>query len=95
MTIRLNEKNTTVLTKVLNWILKLFLQLKAIEYNMDDFEALALLPHIIGKLGESREEVRNTVLEILQTIIFLYSEKKTMEQILNGATSKNSRQRYV
>ena len=93
MTVRMSEKNTTVLTKVLEWLHVLVVQLKENEYRMEGFEALALLPHLIGKLGESREEVRNVVNEILLNLEFVYSDKRIFEQILIGTKCKNSRQR--
>lgn len=94
MTVRLSEKNTTVLTKVLGWLQVLCKQLKDHGYRMEQFEALALLPHVIAKLGESREEVRNTVTDILRTMVFIFSDKRIFEQLLDGTKCKNSRQRY-
>ena len=93
MTVRFSEKNTTILTKVLNWLNGLTKQLRSSEYQMDHFEALALLPHLIAKLGESREEVRTTVNEILLEMELIFSDKRIFEQVLDGAKSKNSRQR--
>lgn len=62
---------------------------------MEQFEALAILPHVIGKLGESREEVRSAVHDILKNMVFIFSDKRIFEQLLEGSKSKNSRQRYV
>ena len=47
MTIRFNEKNTTVLTKCLSWLVSLFEQLNESDYRMLSFEAYAFLPHLI------------------------------------------------
>ena len=47
MTVRFNEKNTTVLTKCLNWLVNLFEQLNETDYRMLAFEAYAFLPHLI------------------------------------------------
>jgi len=93
MTVRLSEKNTTVQTKVLNWLQNLTTQLKDQEYRMEQFEALAVLPHIIGQLGERREEVRTTVHDILRNMVFIFSDKRIFEQLLDGSKCKNSRQR--
>jgi len=93
MTIRFNEKNTTVLTKCLNWLVLLFEQLNHSDYRMLSFEAYAFLPHLISKLGESRQEVRDAIHQLLRSTVFFYSNIKVFEEILGGAKSKNSRTR--
>ena len=59
------------LLKVLQWLTKLFQQLKENNYNMAAFEFHALVPHLIGKLGESRQEVRDSIHELLR---FVFAE---------------------
>ena len=65
-TVRFSEKNTTVLTKLLVWLQKLFNQLNESDYRMLGFEATAFLPHLISKLGEGRQEVRDSVHDMLR-----------------------------
>ena len=62
-------------------------------FRMAHFEAYAFLPHLIGKLGESRQEVRDTVHDLLRSMVYLYSNIKVFESVLDGAKSKNSRSR--
>ena len=113
MTIRFNEKNTTVLTKCLSWLVNLFEQLNESDYRMLSFEAYAFLPHLIryfrienysckklffetlhfSKLGESRQEVRDSIHQLLRSMVFIYSNIKIFEEVLQGAKSKNSRTR--
>jgi hypothetical protein len=93
MTIRLNEKNSTIMMRVLNYLHDIVGQLRQTEYFMSPFEAIPLLPHLISKLGESRVEVRSLVESILNEFRLLFPEKQIFEQLLQGAKSKNSRQR--
>jgi len=65
-TVRFSEKNTTVLTRLLIWLQKLFNQLNEADYRMLGFEATAFLPHLISKLGEGRQEVRDSVHDMLR-----------------------------
>ena len=65
-TVRFSEKNTTVLTRLLIWLQKLFNQLNEVDYRMLAFEATAFLPHLISKLGEGRQEVRDSVHDMLR-----------------------------
>ena len=92
-TIRLNEKNSTITTRVLNYLHSVVEQLRKEEYFMSSFEAIPLLPHLISKLGEARVEVRTVVEQILNEIRLLFPEKQIFEELLLGAKSKNSRQR--
>ena len=92
-TIRLNEKNSTITMRVLNYLHSVVEQLRKDEYFMSPFEAIPLLPHLILKLGEARVEVRTLVEQILNEIRLLFPEKQIFEELLQGAKSKNSRQR--
>ena len=93
MTIRMNEKNTTILTKVLSWLSDLTEKLKEDGYEMSAYESIAFLPHLISKLGESRQEIRSVVLATLVSLEDSCTDKRVFEYLLQGAKSKNSRQR--
>ena len=93
MTIRMNEKNTTILTKVLSWLSDLVEKLKEADYEMSAYESIAFLPHLISKLGESRQEIRSVVLATLVSLEDICTDKRVFEYLLQGAKSKNSRQR--
>ena len=60
---------------------------------MSAYESIAFLPHLISKLGESRQEIRSVVLATLVSLEYSCTDKRVFEYLLQGAKSKNSRQR--
>ena len=81
-TVRFSEKNTTVLTRLLIWLQKLFNQLNEADYRMLGFEATAFLPHLISKLGEGRQEVRDSVHDMLRKGFIGYESYLDLEFLL-------------
>ena len=67
-TIRFSEKNSSVLTKILVLLQTIIVKLNESDYRMLNFEAYAFLPHLAAKLGESRQEVRDTVHTMIRYI---------------------------
>lgn len=92
-TIRFYDNNTTIHLKSFEYLHNLFRKVQQAGLNLSDYEALAFLPHLIIKIGDSKENIRNNVHSLLELMMETYDEKKIYQQIMIGTKSKNAKQR--
>lgn len=92
-TLRFFDTNPSVLIRILDYMINVFQVLSAEDYNMADVEAGAFIPYLVVKLGESKENVRVNVHEILKRVSTIYSSQKVFTYLIEGLRSKNARQR--
>lgn len=92
-TLRFFDTNPSVLIRILDYFIKVFQLLTDEGYNMSEIEASAFVPYLVIKLGESKENVRTSVHEILRLIGNFFPPPKLFTFILEGLKSKNARQR--
>uniref|UniRef100_H2Z394 TOG domain-containing protein n=1 Tax=Ciona savignyi TaxID=51511 RepID=H2Z394_CIOSA len=93
LTLRFYDKNTTVHIKTLEYIKSLFDKLIQSNYRMTEYEVSAFLPHLIIKIGESKDNIRKAVHGIIKQLTLVYPASKLFLYIMDGTKSKNSRQR--
>nr|XP_018670649.1 cytoskeleton-associated protein 5-like [Ciona intestinalis] len=93
LTLRFYDKNTTVHIKTLEYIKSLFDKLIEGNYRMPEYEVSAFLPHLIIKIGESKDNIRKAVHGIIKQLSLIYPASKLFTHIMDGTKSKNSRQR--
>lgn len=74
-------------------MINIFQVLSDTDYNMADVEAGAFIPYLVCKLGESKENVRANVHEILRRVSSIYSAQRIFSYLIEGLKSKNARQR--
>jgi cytoskeleton-associated protein 5 len=92
-TLRFFDTNPSVLIRILDYMTNVFQVLSEDEYSMADVEATAFIPYLVAKLGESKENVRGSVHEILRRVASIYSSQKIFASLIEGLKSKNARQR--
>ena len=94
--LRFFDTNPTVLAKTLAFLTAL-LQLMADTdgYRLADTEATALLPYLLLKAGDGKENIRNGVRTIVDQTVCLYPASKVYPIILESTKVKNSKQKAV
>ncbi|CAF0735545.1 unnamed protein product [Brachionus calyciflorus] len=94
LTLRFFETNPTVILKAIDYMQALFTMLLNVKkYHLVDYEANAFIPYFIGKLGDPKDPIRKGFKVIIKQIALIYSPVKVYNFLLQGLTSKNSRQR--
>lgn len=93
LALRFFDTNPSVLLKGLEYLQQLFPVLNDCGYKLHDFEASSFIPYIVLKLGDPKDTVRKGVRDIIAQIFHLYPASKVFGHIMQGLTSKNSRQR--
>nr|XP_039262114.1 cytoskeleton-associated protein 5-like [Styela clava] len=92
LTLRFYEKNTTVHMKCLEYVKSVFVKLDSFDLRITDYEAYAFIPHLITKIGETKENIRKDVHAIMHQITKVYPAGKVFSHLMQGLVTKNSRQ---
>ncbi|BGP14170.1 hypothetical protein JCM10213_002469 [Rhodosporidiobolus nylandii] len=94
ITLRIGMTSTTITVKCLDVVEHLIPVLSAASYKTSDYEATPLLLALIGKVGDSKETIRQRVRGIFKSLCSVYPFSKVFSTILeHGLDSKNTRVR--
>lgn len=93
ISLRFYDTNPSVLLKGLDYLTAVFQMLADSEYVMAENEGSSFLPHLLIKIGDPKDAVRNGVRGILRQICIVYPFTKVFSYIMEGLKSKNARQR--
>lgn len=93
ISLRFYDTNPSVLLKGLDYLTAVFQMLAESEYVMAENEGSSFLPHLLIKIGDPKDAVRNGVRGIFRQICIVYPFTKVFSYIMEGLKSKNARQR--
>lgn len=93
ISLRFYDTNPSVLLKALDYLNDVLQALVASEYEFTEIEGSSFLPHLLIKLGDQKDAVRNGVRSIFRQICLTYPFAKVFSSIMEGLKSKNARQR--
>lgn len=93
ISLRFYDTNPSVLLKALDYLNGVLQVLIASEYEFTEVEGSSFLPHLLVKLGDPKDAVRNGVRSIFRQICLTYPFAKVFTSIMEGLKSKNARQR--
>lgn len=93
ISLRFYDTNPSVLLKGLDYLNVVMQMLIATEYDMSETEGTSFLPHLLIKLGDPKDAVRNGVRSLFRQICLTYPFTKVFACIMDGLKSKNARQR--
>ncbi|XP_059619515.1 protein mini spindles isoform X2 [Phlebotomus argentipes] len=93
LSLRFYDTNPSVLLKGLEYLSLVFQVLIDNEYMMADSEGSCFIPHLLIKIGDPKDAVRNGVRSLLRQICLVYPFSKLSTYIMEGLKSKNARQR--
>ncbi|XP_037049831.1 protein mini spindles isoform X3 [Bradysia coprophila] len=93
ISLRFYDTNPSVLLKGLDYLTAVFQMLADSEYVMAENEGSCFLPHLLIKIGDPKDAVRNGVRGIFRQICVVYPFTKVFSYIMEGLKSKNARQR--
>ncbi|KAI8121731.1 Protein mini spindles [Lucilia cuprina] len=93
LSLRFYDTNPSVLIKGLEYLQQVFLTLVEHEYILAENEGSAFIPHLLLKLGDPKDAVRNGVRSLLRQILLVYPYTKVFVYVMEGLKSKNARQR--
>lgn len=93
ISLRFYDTNPSVLLKgldYLNVVVKLLIEM---SYNLTETEGNSFLPHLLIKIGDPKDAVRNGVRGLFRQICLVFPFTKVFSCIMDGLKSKNARQR--
>uniref|UniRef100_A0A1A9W8C3 TOG domain-containing protein n=1 Tax=Glossina brevipalpis TaxID=37001 RepID=A0A1A9W8C3_9MUSC len=93
LSLRFYDTNPSVLIKGLEYLHQVFVTLLKHEYILADNEGSSFIPHLLLKLGDPKDTVRNGVRSLLRQILVVYPYNKVFIYVMEGLKSKNARQR--
>uniref|UniRef100_A0A1I8NBI3 TOG domain-containing protein n=1 Tax=Musca domestica TaxID=7370 RepID=A0A1I8NBI3_MUSDO len=93
LSLRFYDTNPSVLIKGLEYLHQVFLALVEHEYILAENEGSSFIPHLLLKLGDPKDAVRNGVRSLLRQILLVYPFAKVFVYVMEGLKSKNARQR--
>lgn len=93
ISLRFYDTNPSVLLKGLDYLNVVMQVLISNEYDMSETEGNSFLPHLLLKLGDPKDAVRNGVRSLFRQICLTYPYTKVFTCIMDGLKSKNARQR--
>uniref|UniRef100_A0A1I8P7A2 TOG domain-containing protein n=1 Tax=Stomoxys calcitrans TaxID=35570 RepID=A0A1I8P7A2_STOCA len=93
LSLRFYDTNPSVLIKGLEYLQQVFETLVEHEYVLAENEGSSFVPHLLLKLGDPKDAVRNGVRSLLRQIILVYPYAKVFVYVMDGLKSKNARQR--
>jgi len=91
--LRFFDTNPSVILKTLDYLIKFFQAFINKDQKLSEAEAQSFIPYLIQKAGDPKDVFRSKVHKILETIREIYPQPKLFGFIIQGLTSKNSRQR--
>lgn len=93
LSLRFYDTNPSVLLKGLEYLNNVFQRLVENSYCLTDIEGSSFVPHLLTKIGDPKDAVRNGVRQILRQICLVYPFSKVFVYLMDGLKSKNARQR--
>ncbi|XP_058054357.1 protein mini spindles [Anopheles bellator] len=93
LSLRFYDTNPSVLLKGLEYLNQVFQRLVDRRYVLADIEGSSFVPHLLVKIGDPKDVVRNGVRTLLRQICQLYPFSKVFVFIMDALKSKNARQR--
>lgn len=93
LSLRFYDTNPSVLLKGLDYLNQAFLLLIDNGYQMAENEGSSFIPHILTKIGDTKDAVRNGVKQVLREICCMHHYGKVFGYIMDASKSKSARQR--
>lgn len=93
VSLRFYDTNPSVLLKGLEYLNVVFERLAEQQYDLAEAEGSCFIPHLLIKIGDPKDTVRNGVRAILRQICEVYPFTKVFAYVMDGLKSKNARQR--
>lgn len=93
LSLRFYDTNPSVLLKGLDYLNFVFSTLRESQYVLTDNEGSSFVPHLLTKIGDPKDVVRNGVRQLLRQICLVYPFSKVFSYIMDALKSKNARQR--
>lgn len=93
LSLRFYDTNPSVLLKGLDYLNNVFQKLVEECYNLTDIEGTSFIPHLLTKIGDPKDAVRNGVRQLLRQICLVYPYSKVFSYLMDALKSKNARQR--
>ncbi|XP_070073686.1 protein mini spindles isoform X7 [Drosophila takahashii] len=93
LTLRFYDTNPSVLIKGLEYLSQVFQMLIDQEYILAENEGSCFVPHLLLKMGDPKDAVRNAVRRVLRQVILVFPFVKVFAYVMEGLKSKNARQR--
>ena len=93
ITLRFFETNPSVLLKSLEYLNGVFTVLADDSYSLHDIEAVSFIPYLINKVGDPKDQVRNSIRTMFKRLRQVYPVSKLCPYIVEGIKSKNAKQR--
>ena len=72
---------------------KVFSMLSEDGYHLHDMEAVSFLPFLINKVGDPKDQIRNSIRSIFRILSNVYPASKFSGHLMEGIKSKNAKQR--
>jgi len=93
VTLRFFETNPAVLIKSLEYLNEVFGVLAANGYNMHDLEASSFVPYLVNKVGDPKDQVRNSIKSMFKNMYQVYPASKFAPFLMDGIKHKNAKLR--
>ncbi|XP_037921963.1 protein mini spindles isoform X4 [Hermetia illucens] len=93
ISLRFYDTNPSVLLKSLDYLNMVFQVLVENEYILAENEGSSFIPHLLIKIGDPKDAVRNGVRTLIRQLCLVYPFTKIFTYIMEGLKSKNARQR--
>ena len=93
MTLRFFETNPSVQIRGLEYLNEVFSMLSEDGYHLHDVEAVSFLPFLINKVGDPKDQIRNSIRSIFRILSNVYPASKFSGYLMEGIKSKNAKQR--
>ncbi|KAL7034400.1 hypothetical protein ACKWTF_007947 [Chironomus riparius] len=93
LSLRFYDTNPSVLLKGLDYLNFVFTTLRETQYVLTDNEGSSFIPHLLTKIGDPKDAVRNGVRNLLRQICLIYPFSRVFSYIMDALKSKNARQR--
>lgn len=93
LSLRFYDTNPSVLLKGLDYLNLVFGMLIEKQYVLAENEGSSFAPHLLTKIGDPKDVVRNGVRSLLRQICLVYPFAKVFVFVMDALKSKNARQR--
>ncbi|XP_070492118.1 protein mini spindles isoform X2 [Chironomus tepperi] len=93
LSLRFYDTNPSVLLKGLDFLNLVFTTLRETQNVLTENEGSSFIPHLLTKIGDPKDAVRNGVRNLIRQICLVYPFSKVFSFIMDALKSKNARQR--
>ena len=93
LSLRFYDTNPSVLLRGLDYLNFVFQMLVENNYVLTDNEGSSFIPHLLTKIGDPKDAVRNGVRNLLRQICLVFPFSKVFVYLMDALKSKNARQR--